>query len=102
MELLTGKSKEHFLEWLDKQDLAPYKVMFDEVPLIVQASYIIEWFDIVGCVICIGNIYYDGYHFNWNINMTKPVNSENGYETRAEATTEAIKSAVKIYNEKHI
>ena len=45
MELINGKAKEDFLNWLDQQDLAPYKVMFDEVPLNVKLPYIIEFLE---------------------------------------------------------
>lgn len=107
MELLTGKEKESFLEWLDKQDLAPYRVIFDEVPLIIQTSYIIEWLDSVGIKIlpCYGlsGWYcvvknYNNKEFG-NYKCFHVVNNRiNDFDTRQEAITEAIKKANEIYN----
>ena len=49
--MLTGKVKENFEKWLDNQNIAPYKVMFWDIPKIVQYAYIIEYFDSIGWVI---------------------------------------------------
>lgn len=41
--MLTGKCLSDFYIWLDKQDVAPYKAMFWDIPKMVQHSYL-TWF----------------------------------------------------------
>lgn len=119
MELLTGKAKEDFLDWLDNiqlqpQDLAPYRVTFDEVPLIVKIAYIIEWLDSKMIYVKIKpyhgggqNVFYPSCYFLEEYFIIRQVNilfddDSLFYTTdRTEATTEAIKKANEIYNEKH-
>lgn len=103
--MLTGKAKEDFDNWaferLSKVAILPKKTLLDgfySTDLIFQFAYAIEWFDSVSIVIGINNEYYDGYYFYWEINIAKAERSESGFETRLEATKDAIKRAVEIYN----
>ena len=95
--ILTGKAKLDFEKWLDKQNVAPYKVMFYDIPIVVQIAYLIEWFDSVGIIIT--SDYFElnkGYYseiLDSNFAIVKP--------TRQEALTEAIKKANETYNEKY-
>ena len=92
--ILTGKAKLDFEKWLDKQNVAPYKVMFYDIPIVVQIAYLIEWFDSVGIIIT--SDYFElnkGYYseiLDSNFAIVKP--------TRQEALTEAIKKANEYYN----
>lgn len=43
--MITDKTKEDFINWLNQQEIAPYAVMFDELPKAVKKAYIINWFD---------------------------------------------------------
>ena len=94
--ILTGKAKLDFEKWLDKQNVAPYKVMFYDIPIVVQIAYLIEWFDSVGIIIT--SDYFElnkGFYseiLDSNFAIVKP--------TRQEALTEAIKKANEIYNSK--
>ena len=94
--ILTGKAKLDFEKWLDKQNVAPYKVMFYDIPIVVQIAYLVEWFDSVG--IYITSDYFElnkGFYsevLNSDFEIIKP--------TRQEALIEAIKKANEIYNSK--
>ena len=48
---LTDKAFKDFEMWLENQEVASYKVIFPDIPVIVQNSYIIDWFDSVGLFI---------------------------------------------------
>ena len=95
--ILTGKAKKDFILWLNKQPVAPYEVMLDDIPKCYLNSLIIEWFDSVG--IYITSDYFElnkGFYseiLDSNFAIVKP--------TRQEALTEAIKKANEIYNEKY-
>ena len=94
--ILTGKAKLDFEKWLDKQNVAPYKVMFYDIPIVVQIAYLVEWFDSVG-------IYVTSDYFELNKGFYSEVLDSNFAivkPTRQEALTEAIKKANEIYNEK--
>lgn len=43
--MLTDKTKEDFIVWLNIQEIAPYAVMFDDLPKSVKKAYIINWLD---------------------------------------------------------
>ena len=83
---------------------------FFDVPQIVQHSFIIEWFDSVNIRIFIAdNLCSQSWEGNYyeRLNKTKfgfEIQHENYasfiYNTRTEATTEAIKKANVIYNNK--
>lgn len=54
MNLPKSKTTDDFYNWLDKQDLAPYKVMFEDVPEMVQIPYIQKYLREQACTeICI-------------------------------------------------
>lgn len=99
MELLNGKAKELFEKWLENQDVAPYKVMFYDIPIIVQQPYIIQWLDSINIAITIRpkNIKSWDYEVHYYQNMVYIFDCE--FESRQEATTEAIKKAVELINE---
>lgn len=101
--LLTYKAKEDFTLWLNNLNIAPYAVMFWDLPTNVQSIYIIEWFDSVGIYI---QIFYQGEFYSEIKDTLTPPDFGNykkhftdAFETRAEATTEAIKKANILYNE---
>lgn len=113
MELLNGKAKELFEKWLENQDVAPYKVIFYDIPIIVQQSYIIEWLrkehktdiTIITDWIKGQRFYYSAISY---INNKNEIDiwirkDESGlkikHEEHEEATTEAIKKAVELINE---
>jgi len=50
MNLPKSKLKEDFLNWLDKQELAPYKQMFDDIPEFVQVSYVKKYLREQECI----------------------------------------------------
>lgn len=98
--ILTDIAKEYFRKWIKENDY-PVSLWALEDGLIwksVEYALIIEWLDTVFMPITITNEHYDGYYFKWKINMVKPEYSPNGYNTRLEATEEAIKKANEIYN----
>ena len=92
--ILTGKAKLDFEKWLDKQNVAPYKVMFYDIPIVVQIAYLVEWFDSVG-------IYVTSDYFELNKGFYSEVLDSNFAiikPTRQEALIEAIKKANEYYN----
>ena len=92
--ILTDKAKSDFLEWYGADE------RYFETTATKTEEYanVIEWLDSVFIPITITNEHYDGYYFKWKINMVKPEYSPDGYNTRLEATEEAIKKANEIYN----
>ena len=102
--LISDKCKLDFEKWLDKQEVAPYKVMFYDIPIIVQISYLIEWFDVVGL-----NIYtkprfhYGGLSFDGFIDGMEISKIETEYfKTRTEAFLKAIELANFFYNDNFV
>ena len=103
--ILTGETKLDFERWLHSNDVLikdgiyddTYLTdVFDKLPLNLQYSSIIEWFDSVG-------IYVNSDYFELNKGFYSEVldsNFEIIKPTRQEALTEAIKKANEIYNEK--
>ena len=102
--LISDKCKLDFEKWLDKQNVAPYKVMFYDIPIIVQIAYLVEWFDVVGL-----NIYtkprfhYGGLSFDGFIDGMEISKIETEYfKTRNEAFLKAIELANVFYNENFV
>jgi len=97
-ELLTGKAKEHFLEWLDKQDLAPYRVMFDSIPEFVQLAYIVEWLDQSDFKVCTEPIL--GSEFRVFV-LRKNIHYwiDGRFTDRNSATISIIQKSNEIYNQ---
>ena len=91
--ILNGKAKEDFKEWAyysyveDSGDLAMMRSTY-------RNALIIEWFDSVGIYVNITVT----YGFNWNIEGL----GCSDFNTRKEATEQAIKKANEIYNENKI
>ena len=101
--ILTGKAKEDFEKWLNKEMYYLGRHNFEDRDNNIedlsdnfQNTLIIEWFDSV--VIYITSDYFElnkGFYseiLNENFAIVKP--------TRQEALTEAIKKANEIYNSK--
>ena len=93
--ILTGKSKEEFFSKSKYTES-----IFKELPILYQNALIIEWLDSVEIIIIIENLAKN--FFSFQINHDVWMDYELAFKTRLDATIEAIKSAVKIYNEKHI
>lgn len=69
-----------------------------------KAVLYMEFFDSVGIYIETGGIQHLGDLYFWyNIQEWNTINGNNGFQfnTRHEATTEAIKAANELYNQKH-
>lgn len=102
--LISDKCKLDFEKWLDRQNVAPYKVMFYDIPIVVQIAYLVEWFDVVGL-----NIYtkprfhYGGLSFDGFIDGIEISKIETEYfKTRTEAFLKAIDLANVFYNENFV
>ena len=103
--ILTGETKLDFERWLHSNDVLikdgiyddTYLTdVFDKLPLNLQYTSIIEWFDSVGIYITTDYLELNrGFYseiLNENFEIVKP--------TRQLALTEAIKKANEIYNSK--
>ena len=102
--LISDKCKLDFEKWLDRQNVAPYKVMFYDIPIVVQIAYLVEWFDVVGL-----NIYtkprfhYGGLSFDGFIDGVKISKIETEYfKTRTEAFLKSIELANVFYNDNFV
>ena len=102
--LISDKCKSDFEKWLDKQDVAPYKSMFYDIPKIVQISYLVEWFDVVGLNIYIKpRFHYGGLSFDGFIDGMEISSIETEYfKTRTEAFLKAIELVNVFYNENFV
>ena len=49
--LISDTCKKDFENWLEKQEVAPYKSMFFDIPKIVQTSYLVDFFDEIGITV---------------------------------------------------
>ena len=106
--ILTGKTKEDFILWLNNQPVAPYEVMLDDIPKCYLNALIIEWFDSVGIYISVKRLCTSLKFRCWYFVIT---NEEGDYlnkhgadesrinnDSRIEITQKAIKKANEIYN----
>lgn len=94
--ILTGICKEKFLEWISLNNLFTIEdreKYFNSLSELFQNALIIEFFDSVGIYIEI--IRNEGY-FDYVVMEEW----DYGFETRQEATIQAIKKANNIYNER--
>ncbi|MFP7656096.1 hypothetical protein [Chryseobacterium proteolyticum] len=98
--MLTGKAKGLFEKWLNVEELRSDTV--DSLKKHEAFYFIIKWLDEIGFVSQITTTYYDGYFFQWLINITHPIRSEYGFETREEALTDLIKNCDEILNRKQL
>ena len=116
--ILNGKAKEDFEKWyfenhcssnIKFEDLLPHHI-YDvfgwlyKQSLTIQNALIIEFFDYKNIFIEVSGIFYQGFEpeFNYNIQEKGTLNGINGevFNSRQEATIQAIKQAIKIYNER--
>jgi hypothetical protein len=107
MELLNGKAKELFNEFCAKNNYdkiylkKDYEFTYDnellELHRILQNALIIEWLDSVDYFI-VPDIYSDGLWDYEIYNNQKSLANGVAFESRQEATTEAIKKANDIIN----
>lgn len=111
--ILTGKAKEDFIKWYySKCDKQPYFQDYSlDLSHVILNALIIEWFDSIGININI-IVEHDrkaGYVRGFESEVCFIMNSEfmivnsdclksDIYETRQQATEEAIKKACDIYN----
>jgi hypothetical protein len=96
---LSGKAKVDFEKWLDSKDVAPYKVMFYDIPKIVQCAYILEWLDSVEIYIHSFPRFYKIIKYSGNSCYPEiEIESKKYFKDRTLANLSAIKKAVKIYN----
>ena len=102
--ILNGKVKEEFFNWLDNQgvngiDISNWEFeKFHLLSNVSQNSLIIEWFDSVWIHICVTPIFpVEKYGYSFSVDLeTEYVK----FNSRQEATEQAIKKANEIYNEK--
>jgi len=107
MELLTGKAKEGFNQWVDNQ---VYDRFFsyshlNELDAVCKISLIIDWLDSVGIFI---NIKSFKFLYDWSFEIKQFKKKtivmddlKDALVSRQEATVEAIKKANEIYNKQH-
>jgi hypothetical protein len=102
--LISNKCKTDFEKWLETQEVAPYKVMFYDIPIIVQISYLIEWFDVVGLYIYTRpRFHYGGLSFDGFIEGMEISKIETEYfKTRTEAFLKVIDLANVFYNDNFV
>jgi hypothetical protein len=103
--ILNGKAKELFYEWLEKIHHPAWVMMFEGKSQTTQNAYYIKWLDSVGVYVL---IYPVDTKDDWGYNILKedimspfydacePIS---GFNTRPEATTEAIKKANELINQ---
>ena len=107
--VLTGKAKEDFLEWLNKEMYYLGRNNFEDRDNNIedlsdnfQNALIIEWFDSVGIFVSIN--YVDFYNEirndkGFEAYVTKGISVKfRSVSSRQEATIQAIKKANEIYN----
>jgi|GEM_PF-5381529 len=101
---ISDKCKLDFEKWLDKQEVAPYKVMFYEIPIIVQICYLVQWFDVVGLNIYTKPIFhYGGLSFEGSIEGREISKIETEYfKTRTEAFLKSIELVNVRYNDNFV
>lgn len=104
MNLLTGKAKEHFINYVwsssfEKEDYKEYENYLDNQKENHTYSDLIEWFDTLGIDI---NIQSDFEHNFWCriLYGASSVIVGPDFKSRREAIEDGIKKANKIYNER--
>jgi len=103
MDLLTGKAKEDFEKWIEKEmfhfgfNLDQQRNSINDLSDLFLNALIIEWLDSVGINIILTCEFDYGYEI---LDKRYEVMEElkKWYDTRHEATTHAIKKANEIYN----
>lgn len=82
---------------LDFKDLEPYKNHIWRMDKVYLNALLIEWFDSVGIFIIIQKLVYEPL-FDCHINGLKNQITSGSFDTRNEATIEAIERANELYN----
>lgn len=101
--LISDKCKSDFESWLEKQQVAPYKNMFFDIPKIVQTSYLIDFFDEIGITVDIiprmndEEIFFEPNTFCLKHEITTEDFVQ--FNKRIDALISAIQKANLIYNE---
>ena len=116
---LTGKAKQDFEVFqihrslaitnadrlenykLDFKDLEPYKNHIWRMDKVYLNALLIEWFDSVGIFIIIQKLIYEPL-FDVHVNGLRNQITSGSFDTRNEATTEAIRIANELYNTKFV
>lgn len=107
--ILTRKAKDDFLKWLQDnyelliEDVGGFSYFWNAQTRVSEYALIIEWFDSVGITVDVMPILDNP--IKWVPNtfwIAKEISTDDSeyYETRQQATTEAIKKANEIYNNK--
>ena len=105
--LLTDNAKVDFEAWLILQKVAPYKVMFWDIPKIVQCAYITQWLDLMQIYT---EIIIIGYNFTFKITDDVIHTTFEPYEkgkpdwlwgSRPGATLKAIETANEMFNKRN-
>jgi len=97
--LLSGMARVDFENWLEKQHVAPYRVMFWDIPKIVQNAYIIEWLDVLGYTIDRDSYNKKMTITNWRDGLEDQIIIDCDYlDPFKDWWKEAIEKANKIYN----
>lgn len=99
--ILTGKAKEDFFLFI-KENRRCSEKSFREFPEIFEDALIIEWFDSVGIYIEIGKDQINFLYIVHKGDYKKAHFKCGGFDTRPEATEEAIKKANEIYENNRI
>ena len=100
MEILTGNAKEDFGKWLEIQEVAPYRVMFDTIPDFIQIAYIVEWLDAERILYEVQYERNTNQFFGCVIDFKKGVRSDvtGNFHNRKDCHRESIIKANEIYN----
>lgn len=97
MNLITGKAKEAFDIYLFNST----EYLYSEITTLDERTIlplIIDWLDSVGIYVIPRKLKCDVYPWSFNINDSIYLGIVNKFETRHQATQEAIKQAVEMYN----
>ena len=108
--MIYGTAKEELLNHYNNssEKFLLNNIAFDDLPLFVQQSYIIKWFDSVGVYIDITPYAYNDRGleekvcFNQSALNHQNIDEQNTYSVRESATTIAIDKASKIFNSQNI
>lgn len=84
----------NFYKWLEEQELAPYRAIFDDIPEFIRLAYIQKYFRHLGIQILIG--YCDSGYFG-NVSYIDNEGRHQDYETDGYFTSyeECLKNTIK-------
>lgn len=98
--ILTRIAKKDFEKYVENLQVSSYISMLENIPITYLNALIIDWFDSIGIYIEVLREP-DFYAFQIHKGNYKKIHfNEGGFNSRQEATTEAIKKANEIYNSK--